>query len=299
MKKQAHLASETNLPLTEQTATGFPEKRAHSPRRYPGVTLKHLVLYIVGPLSVIVLWEYVGRQGLLAGGLFPPFTQVLMAWSEWIFGIGGVHSIYSGTWLLQAMASTERVLLGFVIGSAIAIVVGILVGWSAVFDKLIDPSVNLIRPISVTAWIPLALIIFGIGDRPAIFLTVLATFFPVYINTVAGVRQAEEKLTRAARMLGVNDFQLLTRVVLPAALPNIFTGMRVAVGIAWTTVVVAEMLGAKSGLGYVLIDAYNFFEFPYVIAAMFSIGLLGFLTDRILLFIINWQLYWVEKGAAR
>lgn len=299
MDRQAEFASEVTLDPSGPMAAAVAASPARTRARGAGRRAGDVGLLIVGPLLVIIVWEYVGREGLLAGGMFPPFTQVMRAWSEWIFGVGGTHSLYSNTWVPQALASTTRVLIGFAIGSAIAVVVGILVGWSSVFNKLIDPSVNLIRPISVTAWIPLALIIFGIGDRPAIFLTVLATFFPVYINTYAGVRHAEEKLTRAAKMLGANNYQLLTRVVLPAALPSILTGMRVAAGIAWTTVVVAEMLGAKSGLGYVLIDAYNFFEFNYVIAAMFSIGFLGFFTDRILLWIINRQLRWVGKGAAR
>ncbi len=279
--------------------------RTHRPgasvaaRWRPRLPLRDLGLYLGGPLAVLTLWEYVGREELLAGGLFPPFSAVVAALGEWMFGAGGGDGIYSGAWLSHAIASTERIAVGFLLGATIATVVGILVGWSPVVSKLIDPSVNLVRPISVTAWIPLALIIFGIGNRPAIFLTALATFFPVYVNTVAGVRFAEGKLTRAAKMLGANGWQLLTRVVLPAALPSIMTGMRVAAAIAWTTVIVAEMLGAKSGLGYVLIDAYNFFQFPYVIAAMFSVGMLGFLTDRILIWIINRQLRWVGKGAAR
>ncbi len=284
--------------ITSAGTSGVGRSRVRMPG-WPRLSVKDLGLYIAGPLVVILVWEYVGRERLLAGGLFPPFSQAVAAWSEWMFGVGGTDGLYSGKWLTHAIASTERIAIGFALGATIATVVGIMVGWSSSISKLIDPSVNLIRPISVTAWIPLALIIFGIGNQPAIFLTALATFFPVYVNTVAGVRFAEGKLRRAAKMLGANNWQVLTTVVLPAALPNILTGMRVAAAIAWTTVIVAEMLGAKSGLGYVLIDAYNFFHFPYVIAAMFSVGLLGFLTDRILVWIINRQLRWVGKGASR
>ena len=274
--------------------------RAERPasRRLP-LPVRDFALYVSGPLAVIAVWEWVGRRHLLAHGLFPPFSAVMVAWFNWVFGVGGRHTIYSGTWLGHALASTERIVLGFLVGTLIAAVVGVLVGWSDPVSKIVDPSINVIRPISVTAWIPLALIIFGIGNRPAIFLTSLATFFPVYVNTVAGVRFAEGKLTRAAKMLGASDAQLLLRVILPAALPSILTGVRVAAAIAWTTVIVAEILGAKSGLGYVLIDAYNLFQFPYVIAAMFSVGLLGFITDRLLLVFIDRQLRWVGKGAGR
>lgn len=259
--------------------------------------VKDLFLYIAGPAVVLATWEYVGRQGMLAAGMFPPFSDVVRAAIEWLLGVGGSGGRYSGTWVDHALSSTGRILVGFGIGSVIAVVLGVLVGWSPVIKKLVDPSVNVIRPISVTAWIPLALIIFGIGNRPAVFLTMLASFFPVYVSTVAGVEYAEGKLTRAALMLGANSRQLLTRVVLPAALPSILTGMRVAAAIAWTTVIVAEMLGAKSGLGYVLIDAYNFFQFDYVISAMFSVGFLGFITDRIVVVLSGRQLRWVGKGA--
>ncbi|MGH3666058.1 MAG: ABC transporter permease [Egibacteraceae bacterium] len=244
-------------------------------------------------------WEAVGRAQLLGNGLFPPFSTSVLALSEWIFAVGGTDGTYSGTWLTHALASTTRILIGFAIGSVIGAAVGVLVGWSPVCRKLIDPSVNAIRPISVTAWIPLALIIFGIGNQPAVFLTVLATFFPVYVNTVAGVQYAEGKLIRAARMLGAHGAQLLIRVALPAALPSILTGMRIGAAIAWTTVIVAEMLGAKSGLGYVLIDSYNFFQFQYVIAAMFSVGALGFATDRLVVWFSNRQLRWVGDGASQ
>lgn len=262
-----------------------------------GVSAKDLALYLAGPCSVVLLWEFVGRTGLLANGLFPPFSLVVASGAEWVFGFGNQESIYSGTWFEHALASTLRILVGFSLGSLLGATVGVLVGWSSVVRKLIDPSVNIIRPISVTAWVPLALIIFGIGNKPAIFLTALGTFFPVYINTYSGVRYAEANLVRAARMLGANGLQQLIHVVLPAALPSIFTGMRVGAAIAWTTVVVAEILGAQSGLGYVLIDSYNQFRFPYVIAAMFSVGFLGFITDQLLQQFGTRRLRWVGKGA--
>jgi ABC-type nitrate/sulfonate/bicarbonate transport system permease component len=157
---------------------------------------------------------------------------------------------------------------------------------------MVDPTITALRPISVTAWVPMALIIFGIGYQPAIFLTALGTFFPVYVATLDGVRYSEGKLVAAARMLGANRRQTLVRVTLPATLPSIAVGMRVAAGIAWTCVVVAEMLGAKSGLGYTLILAYNQFQFDYIVAAMASIGAAGYLTDKCIALLIRRRLRW-------
>ncbi|MEV0618417.1 ABC transporter permease [Nonomuraea sp. NPDC050404] len=260
-----------------------------------------VVLPLVVPLIVIAIWEYVGRQRLLADGLFPAASASLAALLDWLFGwriMDGFtpSPVYSGTWLAHMGSSVFRILLGYGIGSALAIALGLLSGASATGRRLVDPTVSAIRPISVTGWIPLALLLFGIGDSPAIFLTALATFFPVYVNTLSGVRLADGNLVRAAAMLGASKRRILIRVTLPAAAPNIVTGLRVASGIAWTTVVVAEILGAKSGLGYVLIDSYNQFRLDYVIAAMASLGACGFLTDRLVQWIFADSLRWSRSS---
>lgn len=290
--------TDTRPGTASPAAAGTPPDAAparRSPLR-PGA----IAIYAVGPLIFIGAWELVGRAGLLGNGMFPPFSQAVSALADWILATGAQPTTYSGTWAEHALISSGRILVGFGIGAAAAVVVGALVGRFALAAKLVDPMVNALRPISVTAWVPVALIIFGIGNSPAFFLTGLATFFPIYVNTVDGMRSADGKFTRAARMLGASEAQVLLRVMLPAALPGIVTGLRVGMAIAWTTVVVAEVLGAKSGVGYVLMDAYNQFLFPYVIAAMITVGALGFLCDRILVAVFTRPLRWVAiKGDAR
>lgn len=251
-----------------------------------------VLLPVVIPVIVVAVWQYVGSRHLLAGGLFPSATACLDALWTWIFG-GNQGDAVAGKWLSALGASVSRVALGFVIGTVLGVLLGLISGISWVGRRMVDPSVNAIRPISVTAWVPLALIIFGIGYRPAIFLTALATFFPVYVNTLSGARYAEGKLVQAAQMLGARSSQITFRVVLPAALPNIVVGMRVAAAIAWTTVVVAEMLGAKSGLGYTLMYSYSQFKFDYVVAAMISIGAAGFATDKLLEYLAERRMSWV------
>lgn len=246
------------------------------------------------PVSVILLWEYAGQNRLLAGGLVPPFSRVVAALANWIFGIGTGLPIFSGTWVHHVASSGTRILIGFVIGSALAVILGVLVGWSKTFAAMVDPTINVVRPISVAAWITMAVTLFGLGNLPAIFLITYATFFPVYVNTVHGVRYAEDKLTHAALMLGASKSQLLWHVIIPGALPSILTGMRVAIAVSWTTVIISEVLAVKSGLGYVLIDANDLFRLDVVISSMISVGVLGYLTDRLLAMLQGRLLHWLD-----
>jgi len=254
------------------------------------------------PFMVLSAWEIACQQKLIANGLFPPPSVAVAALINWVFGSGTIDGLaapspYDGTWFVHLLSSTTRILSGFAIGALIGVCLGMCAGVSLLCRRLIDPTINAIRPISVTAWIPLTLIFFGIGTKPAVFLTALATFFPVYINSLTGAQFAEGKLMRAALMLGASPRQILMRVTLPAALPSIAVGMRVAAAIAWTTVVVAEILGAKSGMGFILMDSYNQFRFDYIVAAMISLGACGFVTDRLLQFAFAKPLRWIDQSA--
>jgi NitT/TauT family transport system permease protein len=150
----------------------------------------------------------------------------------------------------------------------------------------------MLRPIPPVSWIPLAIIWFGIANKPAIFLVFLGAFFPILMNTVHGVKTADRNLLRAAAMAGANQAQLLRFVILPAAMPSIFSGLRIAIGSAWMLTVTAEMVAVKSGLGYTLWDSYYFLRYDMVIAAMISIGLLGYLADLGLKLVMNSVLRW-------
>lgn len=262
-------------------------------------SLTALGLGLILPVILAVVWEVAGRLGLIADGLFPPLSQCLAALADWVAGlpIGSFRpsEVYSGSWFAHVGSSVGRILIGYCIGSLLAIAFGVLAGVSLKGRQMVDPMINAIRPVSVTGWVPLALIVFGIGDNPAVFLTSLATFFPVYVNTYAGVARVDTGYLRAGAMLGASKSQIVRRIVLPAAAPSVVTGLRVASGIAWTTVVVAEILGAKSGVGYVLIDSYNQFRFDYVIAAMVTLGLCGYVTDRLVQWIFQDALRWSDK----
>ena len=251
---------------------------------------------LIVPLIAAVVWEFVARNHLLSSSLFPSLTGVATVGVDWIFGTDKSALVYSGTWLTHAGASAQRVLLGFAIGSTAGLTLGVLTGWSVFWRTLLDPMVQCLRPIPVTAWVPLSNIWFGIGAPPAVGLVVIGAFFPSYVNTVHGVMQVEDKLIRAARMLGASRRQLLFRVVLPASLPTITTGMRIGLGFSWMCVIVSEMLAVKSGIGYVLWDSYYFANLDMVVAAMASVGFLGFLSDKIFRLVLLARLSWADQG---
>jgi NitT/TauT family transport system permease protein len=169
---------------------------------------------------------------------------------------------------------------------------GLLIGWSRLIQQLFDPVIQSLRPIPITAWLPFSIAMFGIRDMGAIFLIFLGGFYAIVVNTTQGARDVERNLVRAALMMGASKRQLLYRVVLPAAMPSIFTGLRIGLGISWTAVIVAEMVAVKSGLGYVLWDAYYVGRMDIVLADMASIGIMGFLTDRLIVFIEQKVLVW-------
>src|SRR3954447_18687908 len=248
--------------------------------------------YAVFPVAILLAWQIFSTIGFVRRNVLPPPSEVLWVWYDLVTGQTDAAARYSGTWLDHAWASTWRVFAGFGWGVALGIFLGLLIGLSRAMERVLDPTIQVLRNIPVTAWVPLSLVFFGIGNAPAVFLTGLGSFFPGAINATHGVRQIDITLYKAARMMGANDWELLSRVILPAALPSILTGVRLAMGIAWVLVVVAEILAVRSGLGYLLNDAYLFYRNDVVIAAMLSIGILGYLSDRLVLLARNRMLRW-------
>jgi NitT/TauT family transport system permease protein len=251
--------------------------------------------YAIFPAAILLLWQIFSAIGFVRRNVLPPPSEVLSVWYDLITGLTDAAARYSGTWLDHAWASTWRVFAGFGWGAALGIFVGLLIGLSRVMERVLDPTLQVLRNIPVTAWVPLSLVFFGIGNAPAVFLIGLGAFFPAAINSTHGVRQINITLYKAARMMGANETELLSRVILPAALPSILTGVRLSMGIAWVLVVVAEILAVRSGLGYLLNDAYLFYRNDVVIAAMLSIGLLGFLSDRLVVLVRDMLLTWNER----
>lgn len=281
---------------TTNTASGDKQGTASSAVAWlaAGRGAKRALLALLLPAAVIAIWQLAGgREGSLFGGVLPTPDRVWQAWTVWAFGQSGLGlNPYSGTWFSNLIFSAERVGKGFLFAIIVGVPVGIAIGWNRLVSGIVDPTVQLLRPVPITAWLPFSIAVFGIQDIGAIFLISLGAFFPIVLNSAQGARDVERNLIRAALMMGANRWTVLRRVVLPASLPSIFTGLRIGLGIGWTAVIVAEMVAVKSGLGYVLWDAYYVGRMDVVIADMVSIGLLGLGSDFIILQIQRWVLTW-------
>ncbi|HEY0795966.1 MAG TPA: ABC transporter permease [Acidisarcina sp.] len=176
--------------------------------------------------------------------------------------------------------SLRRVAIGFGAAAFVGVPLGLTLGWYPAANQVVNPVLQLLRQISPVAWIPLAVILLGVGDHAAVFLIFLGAFFPIVVACVGGVANVPTIYRRAGRNFGLSPVQLLTKVVFPAALPQILIGLRIALGIAWLVVVAAEMVAVDSGLGYLVIDSRNSGKrYDLVVAAMLMIGLIGLLLD--------------------
>jgi NitT/TauT family transport system permease protein len=260
--------------------------------------IRGLERYVV-PALILVGWEMFSRSGALPPALLPAPTTVLWSWADWIFGTDGNTQTYSGTWIFNTAASMARVLAGFTIATVLGVAFGVAIGWSKRIEVIIQPTLQVLRPIPPVSWIPLAIIWFGIANKPAIFLVFLGSFFPILLNTIHGVKSCDRDLIRAGAMVGGDQRRLLRYIVVPAALPSIFAGLRIGIGSAWMLTVTAELVAVKSGLGYVLWDSYYFLRYDLVLAAMASIGLLGFLSDLAIQAVMARVLHWQRNIALR
>lgn len=209
------------------------------------------------------------------------------------FAFGGIYDdAFSQTLHLHLWKSVTRVYGGFFSAALVAIPLGLLIGRIKLIRELVDPTLQLLRPVPVTAWLPLSMIFFGIGPNAAIFLVFLGAFYPIIFNTIFGVRSVDERLFEAAAMLGCQGSSLFRQVVLPAALPAILNGLRLGHGFAWILIVVGEMTGVQEGLGAVIMDGRMLSRSELVIAGMVVIGVAGFTTDLLLVALNNRLLRW-------
>jgi ABC-type nitrate/sulfonate/bicarbonate transport system permease component len=185
----------------------------------------------------------------------------------------------SGEVLEHAAISTSRLAVALALALMLAVPLGFVMGLSQTANDFVDPLVELLRPISGIAWIPLALFIFGVGDTLPVFIMLYVAFFPILLNTVAGVRQVDRKLVNAARTMGVGRGAMLRHVIVPAALPTMMVGFRLGFAGAWAAIVAAELIGSPSGLGFAIEWYRQLLMTPKVFAFIAVIGLVGFLCD--------------------
>jgi NitT/TauT family transport system permease protein len=247
------------------------------------------------PGLIVIVWQIASDLGWMPSVSIPSPAAVIQSWYIWIFGPVLPLAWYSGTWFLYVLLSLRRVAAGFAIASAAGVSFGLLLGWHALIDDLFDGLVNFLRAIPTTAWVPFTVFFFGIHESAAVFLIAFGSFFPITMNVAAGARQTPRTLVRAALMLGTPKRKLLWRVVLPSTLPSVFAGLRIGLGLAWVLVIVSEMLAVQGGLGYALWSAYQVNRLDLIVDAIVSVGLLGLLSDWLLISLSGLALRW-QRG---
>ena len=253
-----------------------------SPRRLVGVVV---------PALLLLGWWLATRSQPY--GLIPTPGEVVASLVDLTVGTDG--DAFTGSLPGHVLASTERVYGAFGLAALVALPLGMLIGRLRVMRELLDPLLQLLRPIPVTAWLPLSMILFGLGARSAFFLVAVGACFPILLNTIFAVRSVEPRLFEAAAMLGISPARMFPTVVLPAALPGIFTRLRQGLGLAWVVIVVGEMTGVSTGLGAMIMDARQLSRTEIVISGMVVIGLLGFLSDLAILSLGRRLLRWSSQ----
>ncbi len=222
---------------------------------------------------VLVLWELVARFSGWSETVFPGPLAVLGSIGE---------MVENGTLLQHSAASLYRVTVGFYIAALLGIPLGILLGRVALANVILNPLIQFLRPISPLAWIPLAMLWFGIGDKPAIFLIFLSSFFPIVVSTAVAVGAINPIYFQVSANFCLSRKETNLRIVIPAILPDVVTALRISVSIAWLVVVAAEMIAVQSGLGYLILDSRNALRMDYVMVGMIVIGLIGVFLDYVM-----------------
>jgi sulfonate transport system permease protein len=274
------LMYEIFLSSTEQTIETLPEDvsrngigaAVQSRKRYVIGGRGLLVISWIAPLVLLVSWEALARAGWLSPQVLPAPSKVLRT---------AFKLAMSGSLLDDLGISMLRAAAGFAIGGGIGFALGTLVGFSRVAEALIDRSVQMIRAIPFLALLPLVIVWFGVGEAQKIFLVSLGVAFPIYINTTLGIRQVDPKLLELGRVQGLGTWQLISRIILPGALPSILTGVRYSLATAWLALVVAETIGAQSGLGFLAMDAREFLRTDVIVLTIVIYALIGVAADSI------------------
>lgn len=231
-----------------------------------------LLISWIAPVVLIAVWETLAQLGWVSPQVLPAPSRVLRT---------AFKLAVSGTLLNDLSVSLLRAAVGFAVGGSIAFALGIFVGFSRFAEALIDRSVQMVRAIPFLALLPLVIVWFGVGESEKIFLVSLGVAFPIYINTTLGIRQVDPKLLELGRVQGLGKWQLIRRIILPGALPSILTGVRYSLATAWLALVVAETIGAQSGIGFLAMDAREFLRTDVVVLTIVIYALIGVAADSV------------------
>jgi NitT/TauT family transport system permease protein len=225
----------------------------------------------LGIAALVAVWHLVARR--FDPSQFPGPREVAAAWQE---------QLAEGQLLGHIKTSLARFAIAYAIAVALGVPLGVTLGYWTRGLRFVDPALQILRPISPIAWFPLAVLWFGVGDAPAVFIIALAAFFPILLSTVGAVRNVPGDYLKVAATFGAKPGFTARKVLLPAAFPAIVVGLRIALGVAWIHLVAGEMLGSQAGLGFLIVDARNFLRTDLIVAGMLTIGVLGLGVDRLM-----------------
>ncbi len=224
------------------------------------------------PAFIVAIWEIAARLGWLEPQVLPaPSSVAVTAW----------HLARSGDLFVHLGVSLLRAACGFLIGGAIGLALGVLVGFSRLAQALIDRSIQMVRAIPFLAMLPLVIVWFGVGEGAKIFLVALAVLFPIYINTMLGIRQIDPKLMELATVIGMKWPAVVRRIILPGAMPAILTGVRYALAHAWLALVIAETLATTKGIGFLAMDAREFLQTNVILLTIIIYAIIGVVADAL------------------
>lgn len=249
--------------------------------------IKSVTTSAMSLLIFLIIWELLSRYFLTNQNLLPPPSVV----ANTVF-----NGIFHGQFVSDSYFSIKRVIIGYFIGGSLGLALGLISGLKNQTNNILRPIIEFIRPIPPIAWIPLALLWFGFGDPPAYFLVALGAFFPIFSNAFLGVTLVDRGTIEVARCHGATKQLLFKKIILPQTLPSIFTGLRTGLGVAWMVVITAELVGAQSGLGYLIQISRAQLQGERVIAGMVLIGVIGYTLDYLMKIISEMVMPWKGHG---
>lgn len=255
------------------------------------VLLNSAAMNVIAPLSLVVLWEVGARLFPAWANLFTTPTEVLKALGELFTG---AQAHLYGSLYHHFLVSLLEIVVGFLAAFCVAIPLGIAMGWARLVERAVDPVVELLRPIPPMAWIPLSILLLGIGLSQKTFVIFVAAFPPMLLNTVKGVKTIDKINLKVAQTHNCSQLDIVTKVLIPAIAPVIIVSARIGLGLAWMAVVAAEMVAAEAGLGYLLLEAYRLFRVDLLIASMVIVGGIAYLIDKGIRIYEERRLKWLE-----
>lgn len=270
------------------------------------LTMFRIAQWLRSPKPYLMLTGFtvfIGLWYLLSEGWhvwrFDNLPGPVEVWDEWtsrnpIYGV----SLFTPDYYVDIWYSVRRILEAFAIATALGVPFGLFLGWSRKFREYTFPIFETLRPIPILAWVPLAILMFTGTETPVIFLTALASFYATALNTMLGVESIDESYPRAAACLGASKWQVFRHVVIPGALPHLFTGLQISVGVAWFSLVAAEMVSGQFGLGYLIMTSYTMVSYPTIIIGMVTLGIVGYVTSALVRVAGDYMMQWRVRELA-